>query len=341
MAGGFNFNPAAYRELRQQRLQGKGGKGKGKGKAKGKLAWKKLKAKAKAAKAAKAEVPKATRESGSGEDDAESEEVFWQPTWDTLGPMEEPAGKDDFGFNVILNRAPAMRSQKSLQAPEDEPEAPAQSRRARAQQRRRQRNSAYRPSPGDFAEAALKARGDHRLEAYIRGGKDPEETHFDELESRGAHSSVKAAGRTARRQTPSAEDWLIGFSELWLYALRNARLALSTAATTTATAPSASPLSSLRRAERQLLAAHGREERQRRAFQDARITFDQHAAELRAMAEVNATREVLASKHIPLPAEAQLNRNLIDTGENVDLGWLDGRSRHLKIFLPFRSTEDQ
>lgn len=55
----------------------------------------------------------------------------------------------------------------------------------------------------------------------------------------------------------------------------------------------------------------------------------------------NATREVLASKHIPLPAEAQLNRNLIDTGENVDLGWLDGRSRHLKIFLPFRSTEDQ
>ncbi|CAK9004038.1 Glyoxal reductase (GR) (Methylglyoxal reductase) [Durusdinium trenchii] len=142
------------------------------------------------------------------------------------------------------------------------------------------------PSPGDFAEAALKARGDHRLEAYIRGGKDPEETHFDEL------------------------DWLIGFSELWLYALRNARLALSTAATTTATAPSASPLSSLRRAERQLLAAHGREERQRRAFQDARITFDQHAAELRAMAEVNATREVLASKHIPLPAEAQLNRSV-------------------------------
>eukprot|EP00435_Cladocopium_sp_Y103_P011415 s1202_g3.t1 len=89
-------------------------------------------------------------------DRSDMEELFWEPNWNTLGPMEdvkekgdinrlgrkrEKVGKDDFGFGVILNRAPAMRSKKSAEAEagSDDEGALGQSRKARAQRRRRQR----------------------------------------------------------------------------------------------------------------------------------------------------------------------------------------------------------
>eukprot|EP00434_Breviolum_minutum_P040550 symbB.v1.2.036033.t1/scaffold4992.1/size32023/3 len=87
-------------------------------------------------------------------EEEDEEELFWEPTWNTLGPMEEvkdkgdinrlgrkreKVGKDDFGFGVILNRAPAMRPKKSAEADSPEEAETGQSRKARAQRRRRQR----------------------------------------------------------------------------------------------------------------------------------------------------------------------------------------------------------
>lgn len=146
------MNPAAYRELRQQKLKGKGkgGKGKGKGKTKGKfLKKKKLKKQSE-------EAASAAKDTKEAEDEEDEEELFWEPNWNTLGPMEEvkekgdinrlgrkreKVGKDDCGFGVILNRAPAMRSKKSAEAEagSDDEWALGQSRKARAQRRRRQR----------------------------------------------------------------------------------------------------------------------------------------------------------------------------------------------------------
>lgn len=99
----------------------------------------------------------------------------------------------------------------------------------------------------------MTTRGDFRLAAYIAGGgKDPEETHFDDL------------------------DWLVGFSELWLYALRSARLALE---------PLGTHCTTLRLAERQLLAvgAGGSEPRQRKALDGARLAFDQYLDDLKQL----------------------------------------------------------
>lgn len=57
----------------------------------------------------------------------------------------------------------------------------------------------------DFARAAVAARDNFRIVLYHERGEEdfPEDTHFDSL------------------------DWLSGISEVWLYALRNARLALN------------------------------------------------------------------------------------------------------------------
>ena len=58
-------------------------------------------------------------------------------------------------------------------------------------------------SLADFAAAALIARDNFRVaEYYAAGERYPTHTHFDEL------------------------DWENGFSEVWLYALRSARVAL-------------------------------------------------------------------------------------------------------------------
>lgn len=58
------------------------------------------------------------------------------------------------------------------------------------------------PLAQDLAAAALAARKDFRLELFLKKNKFPTKTHFDNLE------------------------WSLGFTELWIYQLRNACLAL-------------------------------------------------------------------------------------------------------------------
>ncbi|CAE7551148.1 unnamed protein product [Symbiodinium natans] len=106
---------------------------------------------------------------------------------------------------------------------------------------------AWRPSPADFASAALAARNDFRLRKFEMSGQFPEDTHFDEL------------------------DWNTGFAEVWLYALRAARLAL----------PKAS--GSLRQAARGLRTARS-ERRLHRSFAAAGEAFDHIVGELQRLA---------------------------------------------------------
>eukprot|EP00439_Symbiodinium_sp_Y106_P051975 s2253_g6.t4 len=312
--GGIALNTGAYRELRSTKGKGKGQGakgGKGSGKSKGKLAFQKKLLKKKAQ---KAEAKKnAQRE--SSDEEVDTQDVFWRPTWDTLGPLQEPSalggevkekgdmnrlgrkrektGKDDFGFGVLLNRAPVLRSKKSLEASAEEADAPepGQSRRGHMGCGNRLsmvRSSsatvaalarcligshvvlAWSPTASDFAAAALAARSDFRWRAFETSGyRFPDETHFDEL------------------------DWNTGFAELWLYALRAARLALPESA------------GGLLRAAKEVRSVRS-EKRLHRSFVAAGKAFDRIAEKLRSL--VNVTPSVAPATCTP--ASSTVNRSI-------------------------------
>ncbi|CAE7723582.1 unnamed protein product [Symbiodinium sp. CCMP2592] len=215
--GGFALNTGAYRELRSTKGKGKGKGakgGKGSGKSKGKLAFQKKLLKKKAQ---KAEAKKnAQRE--SSDEEVDTQDVFWRPTWDTLGPLQEVKEKGD------MNRLGRKR------------EKAAELRKAQVELEILCVDMTRPP----------KANCDNRY-------RFPDETHFDEL------------------------DWNTGFAELWLYALRAARLALPESA------------GGLLRAAKEVRIVRS-EKRLHRSFVAAGKAFDRIAEKLRQL--VNVTPSV-------------------------------------------------
>ncbi|CAE8702150.1 unnamed protein product [Polarella glacialis] len=128
---------------------GKGGKGKGKGKDKGKKG-KQLKKDKKKARQEEDDDGEGS-ESEEPEDEVEEDDVFWKPTWGTLGPMEvvtEAASLNklgrkreiatDFGFSIGLKKPVVMRLKQAAEDPEEK----GPSKKNVAQRRRRQRQLA-------------------------------------------------------------------------------------------------------------------------------------------------------------------------------------------------------
>eukprot|EP00439_Symbiodinium_sp_Y106_P052169 s2253_g6.t6 len=129
---------------------------------------------------------------------------------------------------------------------------------------------AWSPTASDFAAAALAARSDFRWRAFETSGyRFPDETHFDEL------------------------DWNTGFAELWLYALRAARLALPESA------------GGLLRAAKEVRSVRS-EKRLHRSFVAAGKAFDRIAEKLRSL--VNVTPSVAPATCTP--ASSTVNRSI-------------------------------
>ncbi|CAE7656941.1 unnamed protein product, partial [Symbiodinium necroappetens] len=129
---------------------------------------------------------------------------------------------------------------------------------------------AWSPVASDFAAAALAARNDFRWRAFETSGyRFPDETHFDEL------------------------DWNTGFAELWLYALRAARLALPESA------------GGLLRAAKEVRIVRS-EKRLYRSFVAAGKAFDRIAEKLRQLENVTPS----VAPEACAPTSSTVNRSI-------------------------------